>query len=69
MVWLHGTLYINLLEARNLANDTNINLGSKHLSGGSGDGSKFGRFMGRAAKATEGVIGARLPTAGRNRCL
>ena len=65
MVWLHGTLYLNILEARNLANDTNISLGSKHLPGrmGSGDGTKFGRMFAKAAKATEGAIGEAL-----NRC-
>ena len=59
MVWLHGTLYLNLLEARNLLNDTGINLGSKHLPHTSSGDSKggIGRMLGKVAKATEGAIG------------
>ena len=60
MVWLHGTLYINLMEARNLANDSNISLVPKRLPGrmGSGDGTKMGRMFAKAANATESAIGS-----------
>ena len=59
MVWLHGTLYINILEARNLANDSNISLVPRKLPGrlGSGDATKLGRMFAKAANATENAIG------------
>ena len=64
MVWLHGTLYITLLEARDLVNDTNLgHFIPSHLPGklGQVDTGKVGKMLskgfGKMMKAAEGQIG------------
>lgn len=61
MVWLHGTLYVSILEARDLVNDTNLGHfipsrmpGKLQLP----DTGKVGKMFSNFAKKAEAQIGA-----------
>lgn len=54
MVWLHGTLYVSVLEARDLPDDDNLGLDlAGKVSGG-----KVGGMFSSALKSVEKAAGA-----------
>lgn len=62
MVWLHGTLYVSILEARDLVNDTNLGHfipsrmpGKLQLPVDTG---KVGQMFSKFAKKAEAQLGA-----------
>ena len=65
MGWLHGTLHVQILEARDLPMDDNLGIDLASKVPGQ---SKFGSAFGSVLRSAERAAGEGIPPANRSRC-